>query len=83
MIKTPRAGTKTRAAFDALMTGNVVSIWKLVGRNAASGTMDNLRLYYGLEIEARGGHGGGCRLVGIWVGADLIPLEQLQRDVAA
>jgi hypothetical protein len=60
----------------ALMSGNKVAASVFFGRTGTE-AVEYLRSRYGMEIESKGGKGGGCRLLGEWDGPYFVPIERM------
>lgn len=75
----PKPGTKLREAYDALRTGQVVSLRAIFGDSASRSSHSQLRDFYGMDIEPvrEGGRVIGSRLVGEWDGPYYVPIERL------
>lgn len=84
----PKPGTRLRAMYDALRTGDVVNVLQQFGPNAPM-QIDKLRDFYGMEIvkvsRTDGKRGGvaGVRLLGEWEGPYYVPIERIVAGVAS
>jgi hypothetical protein len=72
----PDPSTKIGKLLGALMSGDLVPAKTMLGCNPAS-YIEYLRSAYGMEIESKGGRGGGCRLLGEWDGPYFVPIERM------
>jgi hypothetical protein len=73
----PKEGTKLRAIYDALIDGQVVASSDFgVRRGSFGASINQLRDYYGLEIEEKQRHSYRC--LGEWDGPYFVPIERME-----
>lgn len=69
----PKEGTKLRALYDKLLSGQPMH------RESVSDSrrFQDLRDYYGVELETKKGRYGYIRMIGEWDGDEFVPLERM------
>lgn len=83
-MRVPRPGTKLRAFYDALLSGElVVAGWFFPAKGTAGPCIAQLREFYGCEIISKSGYGGGCVMLGRWDGPYFVPVERLDTYATA
>lgn len=75
----PDPNSKTGRLLAALMAGDWLSAKSFFGGSGnGAHAIEYLRSNYGMEIETKGGRGGGSRLLGEWDGPYFVPIERME-----